>query len=346
MKKKIAILAAVVLSMCMLSACGKDAAYLKEIKASEYVTLGEYKGIELTVTEPEVTYETVDYYIENYILAQKAVTTEVTDRTVVEEGDTVNIDFTGYRDGTPFENGSAQGASLTIGSGGYIPGFEDGLIGTSIGDTVTLDLTFPDDYKPNPDMAGVEVSFEVTINGISIVEIPELTDEIVQEAGIGGCSTPDELRDYLYEYFYNSEMDTYNQNVRREIISAVTANCIFKEPPEKMVDRYYDMLVEGLTMQALSYGQSFDEEAYKEELEENAIQSAQQYIMFQAISDAEGLNMSEEEFSQAMEESVIEFGYGSVEEFKEQSDEEELREYLMAERVMNFLIENAVYPNE
>lgn len=344
MKKKIAILTAAVLLMGILSACGKDNAYLSGIDASKYVTLGEYKGIEVTEEEPEVTDEVVDYYIKKYILASMAVTTEVTDRTVVEEGDTVNIDFTGYRDGTPFENGSAQGASLTIGSGEFIPGFEDGLIGTSVGDTVTLDLTFPDDYKP-ADMAGVEVSFEVTINGISIVEFPELTDEIVQGTGIGGCSTPDELRDYLYESFYNSEMDTYNQAVRREIISNVTSKCIFKEPPEKMVDRFYDMLVEGLTMQALSYGQSFDEEAYKDELKENAILSAQQYIMFQAIADAEGLNMSEEEFNQTMEESVIELGYASVEEFKEQSDVEELREYLMADRVMDFLIENAVYPN-
>lgn len=346
MKKKIAILIAAALFMCMLSACGKDAAYLKEINASEYVTLGEYKGIELTVAKPEITDEVVDYYISLYILEPRAVSTEVTDRTVVEEGDTVNIDFTGYRDGIPFENGSAQGSSLTIGSGRFIPGFEDGLIGTSVGDTVTLDLTFPDDYEPNPDMAGVDVSFEVTINGISIVDIPELTDEIVQETGIGGCSTPDELRDYFYELFYNSEMDTYNQEVRKEIISNVTSKCIFKEPPEKMVDRFYDMLVEGLTMQALSYGQSFDAEAYKDELKENAILSAQQYIMFQAIADAEGLNMSEEEFNQEMEESVNEFGYESVEEFKEQSDVEELREYLIAERVMDFLIENAVYPNE
>lgn len=345
MKKKIAILAAAMLSVSMLSACGKNATYLKEIDASKYVTLGEYKGIELTVSEPDVD-KIVDYYISVYILEPRADVTEVTDRTVVEEGDTVNIDFTGYRDGIPFENGSAQGFSLTIGSGRFIPGFEDGLIGTSVGDTVTLDLAFPDDYEPNPDMAGIAVSFEVTINGISIVAVPELTDEMVQEIGIEGFRTSDELRDYLYESFYDSEMDAYNQEVRKEIINAVTAKCIFKEPPEKMVDRFYDMLVEGLTMQALSYGQSFDEEAYKEELNENAILSAQQYIMFQAIADAEGLNMSEEEFNQTMEESVKEFGYESVEEFKEQSDVEELREYLMAERVMDFMIENAVHPNE
>lgn len=355
MKKKIAILAAV-LAVSILSACGKDTAYLKGIDASKYVTLGEYKGIEVKKTKPEVTDEDIDYLINTYILEPRAVTTEVTDRIVVEDGDTVNIDYTGYRDGTPFENGSAQGDSLTIGSGRFIPGFEEGLIGTSVGDTVTIDLTFPDDYEPNPDLAGVEVSFEVTINGISIVEIPELTDEIVQEAGIEECSTPDELRDYLYESVYNEMMDSYNQTVRSDISNTIMANCIFKDPPQKMVDRYYDMLVDSMTAQASVYGMDLAtymynnyymvESVYTEAFMENATISAQQYIMFQAIADAEGLNLSDEEFEQAMEENAANFGYASVEEFKEQAGEETFREYIMAEKVMGFLVENAVITNE
>lgn len=356
MKKKIAILAAAMLLMSMLSACGKDKSYLSGIDASKYVTLGEYKGIEVTEAAPEMSDEIVDYYIDTYILEPRAVTTEVTDRNVVEEGDTVNIDYTGYRDGVAFENGSAQGDSLTIGSGRFIPGFEEGLIGTEVGDTVTLDLTFPEVYDSNPDLAGAAVSFEVTINGISIVEVPELTDELVTELGIEGCATADELRDNLYESFYNNVVDSYNQAVRNDIIDAITAKCIFKDPPEKMVDRYYDIMVEGMTSQAFSYGMDLstymynyyymDEEAYSEAFRENAVTSAQQYIMLQAISDAEDLNMSEEEVSQAMEESAAEYGYASVEEFKEQADEKTFREYLMAETVMDFLVENAVITNE
>lgn len=348
MKKKIAILAAAALLVGILSGCGKDTAYLSGIDVAKYVTLGEYKGIEVKETAPDVV---VDYYISKYILEPKAVTTEVTDRIVVEEGDTVNIDYTGYRDGTPFENGSAQGDSLTIGSGRFIPGFEEGLIGTSVGDTVTLDLAFPDDYKPNPDLAGVEVSFEVTINGISIVDIPELTDEIAQEFSNGECSTADEL----YESLYSDALDSYNQTVRSDITNAVMANCIFEEPPKKMVDRYYDMLVEGMTERALLYGMDLatfmynnyymTESAYTETFMENATTSAQQYIMFQAIADAEGLSMSEEELNQAMKENAAEFGYESVEDFKEHAGEETFREYIMAEKVMDFLVENAVITN-
>ena len=170
MKKKIMSLAAVVLTAGMLSACGKDAAYLSEIKASDYVTLGEYKGIEVTQPEPEVTDEYVDSYIE-YLRSQRAVAVEVTDRTTVQEGDTVNIDYTGYRDGVAFEGGTAQGDSLTIGSGRFIDGFEEGLIGTSVGETVTLELTFPDNYT-NAELAGAAVTFDVTVNSISVSETP------------------------------------------------------------------------------------------------------------------------------------------------------------------------------
>lgn len=355
MKKKIAILAAAVLAVSTLSACGKDTSYLKGIDASKYVTLGEYKGIQVTEAEPSVPEGIVDYYIDAYILSPRAVTTDVTDRTDVKEGDTVNIDYTGYKDGVAFDNGSAKGDSLTIGSGRFIPGFEEGLIGVNVGETVSLDLTFPEDYT-NAEMAGAAVTFEVTVNSISITETPELTDELVKETAIGDCSTVEELKDYLYELFYNDSVDSYNDAVRSDISNAIMANCIFKDPPEKMVDRYYNLLVESMTEQAAANGMNLqtymynyyymDEAAYTDVLRENAVKSAQQYIMLQAIADAEGLNMSDEELEKAMEENATEYGYSSVDEFKENTDEDLFSEYMMAETVMDFLVENAVITNE
>ncbi|MCM1261734.1 MAG: trigger factor [Butyrivibrio sp.] len=358
-KKKIAILAAAVMAVSMLTACGKDATYLSGIDVSKYVTLGEYKGIEVTVAAPadeDAIAEYVEYYIETYLLEPLAVTTDVTDRTVVEEGDTVNIDYTGYRDGVAFDNGSAQGASLTIGSGAFIPGFEDGLIGVSVGETVTLELTFPETYSNNPDLAGAAVEFEVTVNGISIVDIPELTDEIATEATNGEYNTTEELRAALNELMYTDVMDMYEETVGTNIMDAVMANCIFKEPPEKMTERYYNAMVDLMTEQASAYGMDLDtymynryytdKETYEETFKENSVTSAQQYIMFQAIADVEGLNVSDEEFNNAMSENAATYGYASVEELKEEIDEEEFREYLMAEKVMDFLVENAVVKNE
>lgn len=354
MKKKIMLLAAVTLAAGMLSACGKDAAYLSEIKASDYVTLGEYKGIEVTQTEPEVTDEYVDSYIE-YLRSQRAVTVEVTDRTTVQEGDTVNIDYAGYRDGVAFEGGTAQGDSLTIGSGRFIDGFEDGLIGTSVGETVTLDLTFPDNYT-NADLAGAAVTFDVTVNSISVSETPELTDELVQEFGIAECSTVEELRTYVYDVFYEEAVSMYEDAIASDITQAVMANSIFSEPPEKMVKRYQDVLLESMTAQASSYGVNLDTfmmnyygmdtESYMAVFQEDAVTMAQQYIMFQAIADAEGLNPTKDEIAQKMEEEALEFGYESVDAFKEEVGEEVFYEYLISETAMDFLKENAVIKAE
>ncbi|MDE5931253.1 MAG: trigger factor [Lachnospiraceae bacterium] len=354
MKKKILLLAAATLAAGMLSACGKDVAYLSEIKASNYVTLGEYKGIEVTQPEPEVTDEYVDSYIE-YLRSQRTVTVEVTDRKTVQEGDTVNIDYTGYRDGVAFEGGTAQGDNLTIGSGRFIDGFEDGLIGTSVGETVTLELSFPADYI-NTELAGAAVAFDVTVNSISVSETPELTDELVQGFGIAECSTVEELRTYVYDVFYAEAVSLYEDAIASDITQAVMANSIFSEPPEKMVKRYQDVLIESMTAQASAYGvdldtfmlnyYNMDTESYLEVFRDDATTMAQQYIMFQAIADAEGLNPTKDEIAQKMEEEALSFGYGSVDAFKEEVGEEVFYEYLISETAMEFLKDNAVIKAE
>lgn len=348
MKKKMILFTALVMVAGALSACGKDDTYLSGIKASDYVTLGEYKGIEIIESEPSVTNESVDAYIA-YILSQKATSTEVTGR-AVEEGDTVNIDYAGYKDGVAFDGGTAQGQDLTIGSGRFIPGFEDGLIGKNIGETVSLDLTFPENY-PSEELAGAAVVFEVTINSISVSKTPELTDAFVQDLGIEGCSTTAEYRDYVYDLFYQDAVSAYDNNVRNDITQSIMANCIFKEPPEKMVDRYYNILLDYMTNTAASvnmdldtYMQNYynmDTQTYKDTIREDAKIMAEQSIMFQAIADVEDLNLSEDEIAGEIEEHATQYGYESVEAFKEQSDEETLRENLMADVVMEFLIRNA-----
>lgn len=378
MKKKIILMAALTLVLVMASACGRadsgnagtdntgneaqaketesnkgddEYIYVNQISADEYITLGEYKGIELNEIPPSVPDGYVSQYIDTYILAPRAKVTPIEDRTDVQEGDTVNIDYVGYRDGEAFDGGTAQGYDLTIGLGAFIPGFEEGLIGKNVGETVTLDLTFPSDYR-NTEMAGVAVSFEVTINSISISEIPELTDELVKELELEDCSTAEELNDYLNEYFYSAALNSYNNTVKNDITGAVLTNCTFKkEIPDKMVDRYYDMLIEDMTATAESSGMdlnsyvkeyyNMDEAEYTERVRNNAVTMAQQYIMFKAIADAEGLNITDESIAQELEKMAEKYGYESAEMIKEEMGEEAANEYIMAETVVDFLIENA-----
>ena len=346
MKKKTALLAAVILLAGSLSACGKKAEYIRDITASDYVTLGNYKGIEVTISNPEAE---AQQSVEEYLAYLDSVNTElveVTGRTVVEEGDTVNIAYTGYRDGVAFDGGTATGQDLTIGSGSFIPGFEDGLIGKEVGETVMLDLTFPADYR-SEEMAGAEVTFEVVINSISILEQKELTVEFVNELTQLDCGTVEEFKETIYNLFYEDAVSANESVLTSTITQEVMANCIFVEPPEKMVERYRDMQIEDMTAQLAAYGTDLNTymqtyygmnaEEYMQAFKETAIQIAQEYIMLQAIADVEGFTLTEEEIAQAMEEQAAAYGDASVEEL----GEEFFYENLMAEKVMDFLEENA-----
>ena len=165
----------------------KPGSYMKDLRAADYVILGNYKGVEITLDEPEVTDEYLEGYID-YVLQNSAVSTPVLDRPV-EMGDVVNIDYVGKIDDVAFDGGTAQGYDLTIGSGRFIEGFEDGCIGMEVGETRDVEATFPDPYTNNPDLAGKVAVFTVTVNSISVEEIPELTDEYVQSLALEGLQS-------------------------------------------------------------------------------------------------------------------------------------------------------------
>ncbi len=346
-KSKVTVVAALAATAVLLTACGSKE-YLKDIKAEKYVTLGNYKGIEIEETEPAVADGVVDSYI-NYILAQNATTTDITGR-AVESGDVVSIDYVGYQDGEAFDGGTGS-YDLTIGSGSFIDGFEDGLIGHEIGEKVTLDLTFPDPYPNNPDLAGKPVVFDVTINAIKESQTPELNDEFVEGLGITDVKTVAEFRDYVYNIFYQDAEFTYNNTIKADVTDAVMAGCTFEPLPQEMTDRYYQGLVDEMT--ALASNQSMtlenymstyyglDASTYPDKLKEIGLTRGQQYVMMQAIADAEGITVTDEEVDQEIQSRVEAYGYESADEYKKTTDVEALREYLMANKVMDFLIENA-----
>ena len=154
-----------------------------ELDIDKYVTLGDYKGLSYTAEDTAVTDNQLTLAIQEALSAEgygEETEGEITSGTV-QMGDTCNIDFTGLKDGVAFEGGTSQGYSLTIGSGQFIDGFEDGLVGVSIGSKVALDLTFPEEYD-NEELAGEAVVFEVTVNSVTARTIyPELTDEIANQ---------------------------------------------------------------------------------------------------------------------------------------------------------------------
>lgn len=318
-------------------------AYLSGINVADYVTLGEYKGIEVSVDAPVVTDEYLDSYID-YVLQSNMVTTEITDRPV-EEGDIVNIDYEGKIDGVAFDGGTAQGYDLTIGSGTFIDGFEDGLIGAETGETVDVNVTFPENYQ-GEEVAGKDAVFTVTVNSISVGTLPELTDEFVQGLDVG-VNTVEEYRQYAYDLLMEEEQATHDSNAEIAVLEAVMAGSQIQDPPEDMTNRYYNRIIDNMTYYASLYG--YDLETFlsmqgtsEDAIRESAAQAGQEIIVMQAIADAEGLSVTDEELDAEIETNAGSLGYDDVEEYRASLDVEGYREYMMSEKVLNFLLENAV----
>lgn len=288
----------------------------------DYVTLGEYQN--LTVEEEpkaEVTEEDVDSYIERQLI-NNYDPVEVTEDRAVQENDTVNIDYTGYLDGEAFDGGSAQGQDLLIGSGSFIDGFEDGLIGHKKGETVSLDLTFPEDYSPNPDLAGQAVVFEVTINSIS--EPAQLTDQWV--AANTDYSTAEEYRNAQKESLVQQTDNEYESQVKSDLFQQVTENSEIKDYPEEALnDLKTDIETQMDNLYTSTYGVSLDEylesqgisqEEADQSFDETAKSYLSQYMITQAILDAEGITLTEADYEKALDEFAQLSGFSDGEAIK------------------------------
>ena len=296
----------------------------------------------------------MESFIEDSFLASRAERVPVSGRPV-QDGDTVNIDFTGYQDGVAFEGGTGENFELTIGSGQFIDGFESGLIGAEEGEQVSLDLSFPDPYSRNPDLSGAPVVFEVTVNSISENKLPELTDELVVQLGaegynVGGCQTAAELREWVNGLYEQSAQSTYDNEVETALASAVMDNSTFKKVPEEMVERFTKSIENTMNARAASVGmtlaqymqeyQNLDEAGFRAAFQENGERMAKQYIMYQAIADREGLAPTEEEIAGEISALMEVYGYASEEELRKSVDMEAFREDMMRKKVVAFLIEN------
>ena len=324
--------------------------YFDEINADEYVTLGDYKGLEVVSTVQSIGDEEVDSYIEYMLSSTSGELEEVTDRDVIENGDVANIDYVGKKDGVAFDGGTAEGYDLGIGSGSFIPGFEEGLVGVKKGETVDIELTFPENYHA-PDLAGAEVVFTVTVNGIYKEIKPEFNDEYVAGLAIENVSTTEEYRSYLKNMMEESEKQYALQDVQTQLLAMVTENATVSGTPQELIDRFYQVNINNMTYNAMMYGmdlQTFvssyyglDEESFEAETVAAAEESAKQALVCLKIASEENIVVTEEEVNAAVEESYAEYGYPSAEEFKATIDMDEYKDSLLLNKIVDFLVENA-----
>ena len=329
-----------------MTGCGNSKAKVY----NEYVTLGNYKGIEYTKTVAEVTDEDIQNRLDSFT-AGLAETTDVTDR-AVEDGDIVNIDYVGTRDGEEFEGGSATGFDLTIGSGSFIPGFETGLVGHNIGEEVSLDLTFPEDYK-NEEMAGVEVNFKVTINSIQIKETPDLTDALVKENTEYDTISAynDSIREELQETNETNAEQQAQSDIFNKVVESSTISGYDEAEVKKLVDEEFESFK--TTAQSYeSYGYSYEdvlsmngydsEEALKEGITEYVKKYLDQKMVLYCIADKEGIKVTSEETDKKVEEYMDTYQVKTKEEVYDYFGDDYFEVSILSEKIMAFLKENAV----
>lgn len=310
------------------------------IDVEKCVTLGDYKGVTVEKTIQSVTDEDVQNEIDN-ALANYPVEVDQ----AAKEGDTVNIDYVGKIDGEEFDGGSDQGADLKLGSGKFIDGFEDGLIGARKGETRTLNLTFPEDYTQ--DLAGKAVEFTVTVNAVK-EPLSEPTDQWVAD----NIEEYDNIADYkagIRSEQEESNEQTAENQVRYAAWTQVIDNCTINEYPETLVEvgkKLYEQQVEtyakyaGMELDAYIESSGLTQEEYQSNMEEYGKNVAAQALVCQAICDKEGFAIGDDDYQKALQDMLTEYGC-TEDELIQTYGQDNVEQSIMLNRVSNLILENA-----
>ena len=310
------------------------------IDVEKCVTLGDYKGVTVEKTIQSVTGEDVQNEIDN-ALANYPVEVDQ----AAKEGDTVNIDYVGKIDGEEFDGGSDQGADLKLGSGKFIDGFEDGLIGARKGETRTLNLTFPEDYTQ--DLAGKAVEFTVTVNAVK-EPLSEPTDQWVADNIEGYDNIADYKAGIRSEQEESNEQTAENQ-VRYAAWTQVIDNCTINEYPETLVEvgkKLYEQQVEtyakyaGMELDAYIESSGLTQEEYQSNMEEYGKNVAAQALVCQAICDKEGFAIGDDDYQKALQDMLTEYGC-TEDELIQTYGQDNVEQSIMLNRVSNLILENA-----
>ena len=306
-----------------------------EVEVQPEFELGQYKGIEVAKVDYNVTEEEVDAKLNE--LQERASRLVDSDKEI-ENGDTANIDFEGFKDGVAFEGGKAEGHNLVIGSGSFIPGEE-----------VDVNVTFPADYHAE-DLAGAPVVFKVKVNGVKVKELPELNDEFAQDTT--EFDTLAELRADVKAKAEEEAAAKAKGEERNAVVDAVVANTEI-EVPETMVNAQidnsimelnYSLQYQGFSVEQLleMTGKSMQE--LRDEKKEDAEKSVKASLVIDAIAKAENVEVTEEEVEAeaAKMAEAYNMTLAQIKEALKPSDLEDIKGQLRIRKTIDFLVENAV----
>lgn len=317
---------------------------LYEDLTSKVISLGEYRGLEVTRTEEEVTEEDVQAEVDG---VRKSYSEVVNVDRPAELGDIVLIDYTGYVDGETSDSLKGQEYALELGSNTFIPGFEDQLVGASAGDDVEVNVTFPEDY--NPQMAGKDARFDVHVQNVQEYQLDEWGDDFIRENL--DYDSEEDMRATIREELLQTASEEADENVEYDLIEVFLGNCEF-EIQDADVEAYIDDMMSEYETYATAYQMELEDflqsalgvtEAQLRELfRETANFRVQMTIGFHEVAQKEGLTVTQEEYMERAESLAEEYGYDSVVDVEAVYSRKMIEEQMIQDKVIDLIKENAV----
>ncbi len=351
MKKKLAVLSAALMGVTLLSGCGAGSYSTRLPDYSDYVTLGSYENLEYVPQVTEITDEDVQAELDSFVEGL-STEKEITDRGA-EIGDNINVDYVGSVDGVEFEGGSTggEGTDLILGESGYIDGFDDQMVGMKVGETKDINVTFPDPYENNPDLAGKDAVFVTTMNSISVTETPELTDQLVVDNT--DCDTIDAYKEQIRTSLKADAAEEDADADTDSLLSAAAANATFSAYPEDEIKSLIDDTIAQIKSQASSFGLDYatfimyfygseTEEDFETYLADSAKEYMRQRMVACAIAREEKIKVTEDEIKEYVNTLMEEYELESTEEVYESYTDEDLEYMLLVEKVGELLKKTAV----
>lgn len=326
---------------------GKPLIFTAEVATKPEVTLGDYKGLKVDKVSTRVTQKEVDEEIEKE-RERNARTIEVTDR-AVQDKDEVTLDFEGFVDGVAFEGGKGEDYPLTIGSGSFIPGFEEQLIGAEIDKEVEVNVTFPKEYH-SEELAGKDATFKCTVHTIKAKELPELDDEFASE--VSECETMDAYRAEVKKNIKERKERTGKEKKENQAVDQAIENAQM-DIPEAMIEfqvrQMADDFARRIQQQGLTVEQYFQftgmtAEKMLEEMRPQAEKSIKTRLVLEAIVKAENIEVSDERVEEELTKmaEAYQMEVEKLKEFMGENEKKQIKEDLAVQEAITLLVNESV----
>ena len=326
---------------------GKPFIFTAEVATKPEVTLGEYKGLEVDKVSTRVTQKEVEAKIEEE--AEKNARTVTVEDRAVQDGDEVILDFEGFVDGEAFEGGKGENYPLTIGSGSFIPGFEEQLVGAEAEKEVEVKVTVPEDYHAE-ELKGKEAVFKCTVHEIKAKELPEIDDEFAAE--VSEFDTLDEYKADVKAKIKEQKATDGKRKQEDQAVEQAIKNASY-EIPDAMVDTQISQMAndfaqriqsQGLTMEQYYQFTGMTEEKMNEEFKPQAVKRIETRLVLEAIAKAENIEISDEKLDEEIAKmaEAYKMEADKLKEFMGDAEKKQMKEDMAVQEAVTFLVENAV----